>query len=166
MKSPFKFSALLSWILPAILMMAAISAPATDLSITATSVAPSANAIIRSATAGATITAGKMVYKSATDQKLYLADCDSATAAVRDCVGIALVSSAAGAPCAYVIEDPALVIGATVTNGTIYVLSATAGGIAPAADLTTGWYATVVCVGTSTTTVAFRAKPLRTGTAL
>lgn len=165
MKSPFKLASLLAWILPLFIALAP-AARAVDLSITATSVAPSANAIIRSATAGATITAGKLVYKSATDNKLYLADGDSATAATRDCVGIALVSSAAGAPCAYVIEDPALVIGATVTNGTIYVLSATAGGIAPAADLTTGWYATVVAVGTSSTTVAFRAKPLRTSTAL
>ncbi|CAK0781818.1 conserved membrane hypothetical protein [Gammaproteobacteria bacterium] len=139
---------------------------AADLSITATSVVPSSAAVIRNATAGAAITAGKLVYKSATDGKLYLADGDSGTSAVRDCVGIAVVSAAIGAPCYFVIEDPALVIGATVANGTIYGLSATAGGIAPSADFTTGWYVTVVAVGTSTTTVSFRAKGIRTGTAL
>lgn len=136
-----------------------------DLSITSTSVVPSANAIIRNAPAGVVITAGKLVYKSATDGKLYLADGDSATAALRDCVGIASTTAGIGVQCYYVIEDPALTIGATVTNGVIYVLSATAGGIAPAADLTTGWYATVVGVGTSSSTVAFRAKPLRSATA-
>lgn len=162
MKSPFKFSTLLL----AIAMMVTFSAPAADISITSTNVVPSAAAIPRNAIAGVAITAGKLVYKSATDQKLYLTDGDSATAAVRDCIGIAVVTAAAGTPCVYVTEDPALVIGATVTNGTIYVMSATPGGIAPAADLTTGWYAAVVCVGTSTTTVAFRARPLRTGTAL
>lgn len=166
MKSPFKFTSLFAWILPLFIALAAPVAFAADLSITATSVVPSANAIIRNAVAGAVITAGKMVYKSSTDNKLYLADGDSASAGTRDCVGIAVTTAGIGAPCYFVIEDPALVIGATVTNGTIYVLSATAGGIAPAADLTTGWYATIVAVGTSSTTVAFRAKPLRTGTAL
>ncbi len=166
MKTPFKLASLLAWILPLFIALAAPAAFASDLTITATSVVPSTNAIIRNSVAGAVITAGKLVYKSATDQKLYTADGDSATAGVRDCVGIAVTTAGIGAPCYYVIEDPALVIGATVVNGTIYVLSATAGGIAPAADLTTGWYATVVAVGTSTTTVAFRAKGLRTGTAL
>jgi len=148
------------------LFVSALSLHGTDLSITSTSVVPSASAILRSATAGVTITAGKLVYKSATDNKLYLADGDSATTAVRDVVGIAVVTAAAGTACTYVTEDPALVIGATVSAGTIYVLSVTAGGIAPAADLTTGWFTTVVAVGTGTTTVAFRAKPLRSPTAL
>lgn len=139
---------------------------ATDLSITSTSVVPSINAIPRTAMAGVAISAGKLVYKSATDNKLYLSDCDSATAAVRDLVGIAVVSAAAGTNCLYITEDPNLTIGATVTNGTIYILSATAGGIAPFADGTTAWWITPVAVGTSTTTVSFRAKGLRSGAAL
>lgn len=139
---------------------------AADISITSTSVVPSSSAIPRKAIAGATITAGKLVYKSATDNKLYLADGDSATAAVRDVVGIAIVTAAAGTECTYVTEDPNLTIGGTVVVGTIYVLSATAGGIAPAADLTTGWFTTVIGVGTTTGTIAFRAKPLRSPTAL
>lgn len=139
---------------------------ASDLSITAANVTPSVNAITRTATAGAAITAGKLVYKSSTDQKLYLAQANSGSSDVRNVVGIAIVSAAIGAPCAYVTEDPALVIGGTTANGTVYVLSATAGGIAPLADATTGWYPTVIAVGTSTTTVAFRAKPLRSATSL
>lgn len=166
MKSPFKFASLFAWILPLLIAIAAPAAFAADLSITATSVVPSANAIIRNATAGVVITAGKLVYKSSTDNKLYLADADSATTNVRDVIGIATTTAGIGAPCYFVIEDPALVIGASVTNGTIYGLSATAGGIAPAADFTTGWFVTPVAVGTSSTTVSFRAKGLRAGAAL
>lgn len=139
---------------------------AADLTITSTSVVPGANAVIREAIAGAAITAGKIVYKSATDGKLYLADCDSATHAVRDAVGLAISTGATGSRVHYVIEDDDLTIGATVSNGAVYVLSATAGGIAPLADATTGWYPTVVAVGKSSTKVAFKARPLRSGTAL
>lgn len=139
---------------------------ASDLSITSTSVVPGSNAIIRDAVAGAAITAGQVVYKSASDGKLYLADADSGTAAIRDAVGIAINSGAAGARVNYVIEDDDLTIGATVSNGAVYVLSATAGGLAPLADATTGWYVTVLAVGKSSTKVAFRARPIRSATAL
>jgi hypothetical protein len=171
MKSPSKFSALLAWILPALMMMLAMpGAFATDLSITATSVTPSVNAVIRDGVAGAAITAGKLLYKDATaSYVLKLADGDSATAGVRVVCGIAINSAAAGARVNYVVSDPALSIGATVANGTVYVLSVTPGGIAPLADLTSTWYPFVVALGTSTTTVAFRAdlvNPLRSTTVM
>ena len=144
-------SPLFAWLLPVLLLFVTLTPVlplfATDLSITSTSVTPGANAVIRYDTAGAAITAGKVVYKSSTDGKLYLADCDSATSAVRDAVGIALVTGAIGTKIAYVTEDDDLTIGATVANGTIYVLSATAGGIAPAADLTTGVAGPTLTVG-------------------
>lgn len=139
---------------------------ATDVSITSTAVVPSTAAVVRTWTAGAAITAGKLVYFSATDFKLYLADCDSATAAVRDCYGIALTSSAAGAPCTVCLEDPALTLGGTTANGTVYCLSATAGGVAPLADITTGGYVTVIGVGSTTSVIAFRAKGIRSTVAL
>lgn len=139
---------------------------ATDLSLTATSVVPSVRAISRTAVAGETITAGKLVYKSATDGKIYLCDCDSATSAVRAVLGIAVVTAGTGTVCTYVIEDPELTIGGTVSAGVIYVLSATAGGIAPAADLTTGWFTQVIGVGISSTKIAFNPKHLRSPTAL
>lgn len=163
-------SPLFAWLLPVLLLFSAFVIPhssfATDLSITSTSVTPGANAVIRYDTAGAAITAGKVVYKSSTDGKLYLADADSGTSAVRDAVGIAIVTGAIGTKIAYVIEDDDLTIGATVSNGTVYCLSATAGGIAPLADVTTGWYPTVLAVGKSTTKIAFKAKPIRSATAL
>lgn len=163
----FKRPAFLSWLLLAFVVLGCDPlSHATDLSITSTSVTPGANAVIREAVAGAAITAGKVVYKSSTDGKLYLADSDSGTAAVRDAVGIAIVTGAAGSRITYVIEDDDLTIGATVSNGAVYVLSATAGGIAPLADATTGWYPTVIAVGKSSTKIAFRARPIRSDTAL
>lgn len=153
--------------LAAIAVLAASHVRASDLSITATNVIPSSAAVIQTGTAGAAITAGQLVYKSAADRKFYLADCDSATAGVRDVYGMAVTSSAAGAPCSVVLEDPNLGIAASgLTNGTIYLLSATAGGLAPAADATTGWYPTVVAIAKSSTTIAFRAATLRSATAL
>lgn len=139
---------------------------ATDLSITAASVIPGANAVVRYATMGAAGLAGQVVYKSATDGKLYLADCDSATAGVRDAVGILISSAGIGSKGSYVTEDDDLTIGATVANGTVYCLSATAGGIAPLADITTGGFVTVLGVGKSSTKIAFKAKPIRSATAL
>ena len=44
-------------------------------------------------------------------------------------------------------------VGATVTVGSVYALSgATAGGIAPIADLTSGWFTQIVLVGLTATT--------------
>jgi hypothetical protein len=153
--------------LAAIAVLAASHVRAADLSITGTAVIPSASAVIVQSTAGEAITRGQLVYKKASDRKIYKADCDSATAEVRDVVGIAVTDSSAGGPIAYVTEDPDLAIAASgLTNGTIYLLSATAGGLAPAADATTGWRVTVVAVAKSATTIAFRAATLRSATAL
>lgn len=145
-----------------------LSAPifASDLSITASSVKPGANAVVRTWTAGEAILAGQLVYFNSSDFKVYLADGNHATAAVRDVYAIALTSSALGAPCTVDLDDDDLTIGATVTNGVVYGLSATAGGIAPWADQTTGWYPAAVAVGKSSTKVSFRAKGLRSVTAL
>lgn len=166
----FKHRFTFAWLLSAMLMALTLQGRATDLSITATSVTPSANAVIRDGIAGAAITAGKLLYRDSADSyKLKLADANDASSVVRTVCGIAINSASTGTPCKYVVTDPALVIGGTVANGTVYVLSATAGGVAPLADATTGWYVFVIGVGTSTTTVAFRAdqiNPMRSTTAL
>lgn len=145
----------------------ATSMLATDVSITASAVVPSANARIATAPCGATITAGQLIYLDSTDtdaqgrSKAKLADCNSATAAVRSVAGIAINSASAGQEVSYVYYDPALVIAASgLTANTIYVLSATAGGLAPAADVTTGWYLSVVAVAKSGTTIFFSAPGL------
>lgn len=120
-----------------------------DLSITAASVVKGANAVTESGTAGATITAGQVVYRDASDLKCKLADCNSATAAVRSPRGIALNGASDGQPLV-IQRSGEITIGATLTVGSTYYLSATAGGIAPLADLGSGDYPTVIGVAKST----------------
>lgn len=121
-----------------------------DLSVTAANVIASNSAKRARGIAGATITAGQPVYvDTAASNVLKLADND-ASAATATIAGIALHGAASGQPLEYVTEDPDFTPGATLTTGTIYVASSTAGGIAPAADLASGDYPTVLFVAKST----------------
>lgn len=94
--------------------------------------------------AGATITAGQSVYLDSTTSTVKLADAD-ASAAAAAAIGIALHAALAGQPIR-VQRTGDVTIGATaaMTVGTIYVVAATAGGIAPAADAEAAstWYVT------------------------
>lgn len=121
-----------------------------DLSITAANVIAGTGARKVLGTAGATITAGKTVYLDISDSKYKLADCDSATAAVRSPSGIALNGASDGQPLVVHEEGP-ITIGATMTAGTTYYLSPNAGGIAPIADILTGDYPVIIGIATSTT---------------
>lgn len=114
-----------------------------DLSVTAANVAKQSGTSV-TGTAGATITAGQVVYLDAADGKYKLADASAAT--TDGVVGIALNGGADGQPLTIQtsgIIDP----GATATEGVVYCLSATAGGIAPVGDLVTNDYVTVLGVG-------------------
>ncbi len=133
-------------------------AQATDLSVTASAVVPSALAVTRTGIAGATIAAGQLIYKDTADNRIKLADCNGASALIRTPIGLAIVSASSGQPIVYVIEDPALTLNAVAAKGVAYVLSATPGGIAPIADLATGWYPAVIGLGGSTTTAAISFK--------
>lgn len=104
-----------------------------DLIITATSVVPGADASMQQGIAGETITAGQSLYLKAADGKLWKAQCDG-TAEEATCEGIALNGAAPNQTVAYVKEGT-VTIGATTSKATTYVVSATAGGIAPQADL-------------------------------
>jgi hypothetical protein len=122
-----------------------------DLTITAASVVKGSGSVVETGTAGASVTAGQVVYKDASDSnKFKLADCDSATAAVRSPYGIALHASGSGQPLTVLRSGP-ITIGATVSAGVAYYLSATPGGIAPVADLATGDYPVILGIATSTT---------------
>lgn len=118
-----------------------------DLSITAANVAYVSNQSIRNGIAGATVTAGQAVYLDETVNKYKLADNDnsSTTATV---AGIALNGASDGQPLA-VMSGGLIAIGGTVTVGEIYVLSSTAGGICPEADLGTSDYVSIIGVGTT-----------------
>lgn len=121
----------------------------TDLTITPASVIAGAGAVLENGTAGATITAGQAVYlDTATTGKYQLADCDSATAAARVARGIALNGASAGQPLQIAKSGP-VTIGATLTPGVTYCLSATPGGVAPAADITTGDYPCILGLAAS-----------------
>lgn len=123
----------------------------TDVSITAANCKATGTATVSHGNvAGATITAGQTVYKDATTGKYKLSDCDSATAADKDCDGIALNGASDGQPLS-VVSKGTVTVGGTLVAGTVYVASATAGGIAPLADLTTGDDEIVLGVATSTT---------------
>ena len=121
-----------------------------DIVITATSVVAGSGAKKVNGIAGVAVTAGQVVYEDSATNTLKLADNDSATAAVRSPVGIALHAAAANQPLTYIAKGP-VTIGATLVAGGVYSLSSTAGGICPVADIATGDYNTVLGVATSTT---------------
>jgi hypothetical protein len=132
--------------------------------VTPANVLASNAATVRTGIAGATIAAGQQVYvDSADSNKVKLGD-NNLSAAAADVKGIALHGSANGQPLSYVEEDPDFTPGATLTVGTIYAASATAGGICPVADLTSGMYPTVLFVAKSTTKAVM--KMVKGGTAI
>jgi len=92
------------------------------------------------------ITAGEVVFDSAGEYDLADNDVDEATANAR---GIALNNAAAGQPLSIINTSGVVTLGASalVVEGAVYVLSSTAGGIAPAADLGSSDYTTVLGVG-------------------
>ncbi len=121
-----------------------------DISITASAVLPGSGARTRHVTAGATITAGQVVYREASTGKYKLADTDSATAEVRTPAGIALNGASDGQPLT-ILTQGLLTLNAVLTQAVAYYLSGTAGGICPVADVASGDYTTVIGVAQSST---------------
>jgi hypothetical protein len=100
--------------------------------------------------AGATVTAGQPVYLDSVTTTLKLAQCDG-TAAEADAVGIALHAAGTGQPLVYAAQGAVINIGATTAKTTTYMVSATAGGVAPQADIITGGFR-IVRLGYATAT--------------
>lgn len=130
-----------------------------DITVTPASVVKGANAITRRGTAGGTITAGQPVYKDTAGK--YQASDANASALTADVVGIALHGASLNQPLEIVEEDDDFTPGATIVNGTVYIASATAGGIAPVADIVATWYPVVLFVGKSTSKAVM--KIVKTG---
>ncbi|RAI34526.1 hypothetical protein [Rhodoplanes serenus] len=126
-----------------------------DLSITAANVIAGSDAAIVNGRAGATVTAGQVVYREASTGKYKLAYNDSATAEVKVPAGIALHGAADGQPLA-VQTGGDITIGATLTPGSAYVLSSTPGAIAPVADLGTGDYVVQLGLAKTAAVLALR----------
>lgn len=123
-----------------------------DITVTAGNVVQGTDAVTGDGTAGETLTAGQVVYRKASDSgKFWKAQCDG-TSAEATCVGIALNGGSAGQPIR-IQTAGGINPGGTVAVGTVYAVSATAGGIAPITDLTTGHYITTLGVGTTTSNI-------------
>jgi hypothetical protein len=127
----------------------------TDVAVTAGNVKPSTGARVKTGVAAATITAGQVLYQDPTTKKLGLCDCDSATAAARVPVGIALSGAAADQYVTYQYQG-LITVGGTLTKGLVYVASDTPGGIMPAADLEAGDYTTVLGVAYSASQLSMK----------
>lgn len=138
----------------------AVASHAANLSITAASFQPGNTAKYETFIAGTTITAGQLVCISPSTGKLVLADADDAT--LYNVVGISAAGAAAGQICSVVVSSDDMTLGATLSMvAPVYVLSATAGAIAPSADIAAGMYPVPVLVAYSTTKCVFRATGLR-----
>lgn len=127
----------------------------SDISVTAASVIASSGAVRGSGTAGASITALQTLYIDTSDSnKLKLADANAASPAYI-VEGLSLHAALAGQPIQY-IKSGQVTLNAVLTTGLVYVNSATAGGIAPSADLTTGWRTSTLGIALSTTVLDVR----------
>lgn len=130
-----------------------------DLAITAANVLSVAEPppVILTGVAGAVLGPGQPVYQSAVDNLVYPAQADGA-AAEADVQGITLHAAHPGQPIA-LQSTGKIAVGAILTVGQIYVLSASAGGIAPVSDLVSTNFVTLlgVAVSTSQLTIALLA---------
>lgn len=129
-----------------------------DLSITAANVVKGTGAVPdASKVAGETVTAGQTVYLKASDNRWWKSQAD-ATSTEAAASGIALNGASAGQP--LVVQTAGeITIGATVAVGGVYVVSATAGGIAPVADLASTNYLTVIGYGKTTAIIVMDVNP-------
>lgn len=121
-----------------------------DLVLTPSAILASSDATRESGIAGATITAGQVVAKHATNGKYVLADADG-TGVTRPS-GIALNGASDGQPLTIVKAGDVTLAG--MTAGVSYFLSPTAGGIAPRADVLTGDIVTHLGIAKSATVLA------------
>ena len=123
----------------------------TDLDPIEADVAAAADATVIQGKSGGTILQGQPVYLN-TSSRYVLADTDaSAEAAV--VAGISLNSTTDGQSIDLISAGTLTVGAASVGVGTVYVLSGTAGKIAPAVDLANGDFTTVLGIGLTSTTI-------------
>ncbi len=119
-----------------------------DLSITAANVkAGGAATRVQLIQAGESITQGQPAYL-ASDGKYYQTDAND-TSVKAQVKGIAITPASTDGYFLLAV-DGLVNLGATLAVGQIYVCSATKGGIAPYADLTTNDYVSIVGVATTT----------------
>jgi hypothetical protein len=135
-----------------------------DLSITAANVKiKGSDAVTKIVQFGETMTAGQSTYLKPSDQKYWKADANaSAEAAAASAV---VLIGAAGDAYGVIGTGGPIDVGATLTVGVPYIVSTTAGGIAPASDFSgySGAFQTHLGYATATSTIYL--KPYVTGAA-
>ncbi len=115
-----------------------------DISQTAGSVLAAANSAVSYGTSGASIAAGAPIYKNSSNV-FVLSKSDALATAL--CDGIALNGASTGQPVTYLPSGSTIDLGATLTVGQTYVVSAAnAGKIAPVSDYSSGAYPVVLGV--------------------
>lgn len=134
-----------------------------DLSITAANVIAASTARKKTGVAGATITAGQVVHISPTTSRYIVSDADAAGIGDVTEFAIALNGASDGQPL-QVANSGDITLGAVMTAGTAYYLSATAGGIAPVADILSG--DNVILLGVAKSTSVLALKPIISGVTL
>lgn len=117
-----------------------------DLSVTAANVAMTSNTVYDLVQVGESVTQGQPGYRSSSDGKFYRGDADAAATAV--CTGV-FMTPASTSGYAVFATDGLINLGATLTVGMVYVVSTTAGGIAPYADLGSGDYVNYLGIATT-----------------
>lgn len=130
-----------------------------DLAITPAQVLPVAGYLSDGGRAGVAVVAGQPVYYDELQDMLFLGDAN-VTIATSRVVGVALHAAGVGQALEYMTEGIlTLGAGAAPVKGTFYVLSATAGGIAPIADLAGGMWRVLLGVGSDNNTLVLNIRP-------
>lgn len=114
-----------------------------DLSITAANVRSKSNTVTQLVQFGEAVTPGQAVYVSSS--KYYKADADDANKYAATAIAM---SNASADDYGLIAVKGSINIGAVTVEGTVYVVSDTAGGIKPTADLAAGDYTTILMVAT------------------
>ena len=115
--------------------------------------------------AGEAITIGQSVYRAA-DQTWYKAQCDGTAVQSGSGSRVGIATQGASAGQYFIVQRTGsltLGAGAGPTVGTVYVVAATAGGIAPWADLASTNYVTVLGVGASSNRLILGPGPNASG---
>lgn len=127
-----------------------------DYASTPSAVVASGTSVPAEAIAAVDLEPGTPIYLDATSgnqAKPTSANASLATAAI---AGITINKAYAGQPVKYATDDADFTHGLTgVTTGQLIILSATAGKLAPAADLASGWFPVLAMIAKSATKAHF-----------
>lgn len=131
-----------------------------DYTIAAGDVVPGADATTIDGECGEAINAGESLYLDTTANQWFKTDVN-VSAAKAKVGGIAISSTDAAKQRVGIQTSGTLAVGAVLglLAGEFIISSATAGGLAPSADLASGWFSSLAAIGKSTTEIIVIPKP-------